>query len=398
MPQLHRVLTLIRWTFWLHAWGYGGADQQDILIVGIGFALSALLWTALSRKVWVPLLIVGGGALFCLADWGMLQLLPRLEISYSQISSGLWFVLLGRGIVLAGANGLALVGLGLVRLFRGRRAWHWGTCIILSGQLLASGFFLDMWLIEPLSVSVSRLEIRSEKLSPDAPPIRVIQLSDIHLVTYGPRERRVVARVNRLRPDLILLTGDYVNVVNKESFEALRQMLGDLKAPYGIYAVTGNIDLSLGVMGPLAFEPTGVRVLNNEMVDLDIQGQQIQMVGLSAHGSIFSGLRQMEKLEEQPSDRFRLLLFHYPDFIKLAPRAHIDLYLAGHTHGGQVRLPFYGALIIDSLWEEDYEMGHYDVEGTTLFVSRGIGFSGGYEPQVRFRCPPEVVLITLRGK
>jgi len=372
-------------------------DRRDILIVGVAFGLSALLWAILSRKVWASLLIMGTGALLCLADGGMLKLLPRLEISYSQVSSGLWFTLLGRGIALALANGLALLGLGLWRLVRGRRAWRWGAWIILVGQLLTSACFLDMWLIEPLSVSVTRVELLSEKLSPDAPPLRVIQLSDIHLVTYGPRERRVVARVNQLHPDLILLTGDYVNAQGRESFSALRQMLGALKAPYGIYAVTGNVDLSLGVMEPWAFEPAGVRVLHDEVVDLEIHGQPIQIVGLSAHGSVLSGLRQMEKLEEQPSDRFRLLLFHYPDFIKLAPRAHVDLYLAGHTHGGQVRLPFYGALLIDSLWEEDYEMGRYDVEGTTLFVSRGIGFSGGYEPQVRFRCPPEVVLITLKG-
>jgi predicted MPP superfamily phosphohydrolase len=110
------------------------------------------------------------------------------------------------------------------------------------------------------------------------------------------------------------------------------------------------------------------------------------------------GLDLMTELRHRESKSYRILLFHYPDFAQLAAQAHVDLYLAGHTHGGQVRVPFYGALLVNSLVSGEYQMGRYDIEDTTLFVSRGVGFSGGYEPQVRFRCPPEVVLITLRGK
>jgi predicted MPP superfamily phosphohydrolase len=345
----------------------------------------------------MPLLIMAVGALLHLTDRGMLELLPRLEISQGQVSSALWFMLLGRGIALAAANGLALLGLGLVRLFGGRSAWRWGGWIVLGGQLLASVIFLDAWLVEPLGLSVSRLDISSPKLSPDAPAIRIVQLSDIHLVTYGPRERQVVARVNQLRPDLILLTGDYLNALGTQTFGHLQQMLADLEAPYGIYAVTGNVDLSprvmMGILGP-----AGSRILDNEVVDVEVRGQQLQIVGLSVSGSFSGALRMVEELRNRAADRFRLLLFHYPDFITLSPGAQIDLYLAGHTHGGQVRLPFYGALLTESLWEEDYDMGRYDVGDTVLFVSRGTGFSGGYEPQVRFRCPPEVVLITLRGE
>lgn len=397
MLHLHRVLALIERAFWLRVSGYGGLGRRDTLLIAIGFALSGLLWAVLSRKVWMPLLIIAVGALLHFADREMLELLPQLEISHGQIPSALWFMLLGRGIALAAANGLALLGLGLVRLFGGRSAWRWGGWIVLAGQLLASVIFLDAWVIEPLRLSVSRLEISSPKLSPHAPPIRIVQLSDIHIVTYGPRERQVVARVDQLRPDLILLTGDYLNALSQQAFAALQQMLGDLEAPYGIYAVTGNVDLYPRTMMEM-LEPAVSRILDNEVVDVEVHDQQIQIVGLSAHGSFSGALRATEKLRDRAADRFRLLLYHYPDFITLSPRAQIDLYLAGHTHGGQVRLPFYGALLIDSLWEEDYEMGRYDVDGTVLFVSRGIGFSGGYEPQVRFRCPPEVVLITLRGK
>ena len=398
ITHLHRLVTLITQSIWFHLSGYGGVDRQDILIVGLCLALSALLWTMLSFRAWVPLSILGGGALLYLSDWGMLQLLPRLNISHGQVSSGLWFTLLGRGIALATANGLALLSLGLWWLFSGRWAWRWGIWMVLGGQLIASGLFLDMWLVEPLRVSRSGIEISSEKLSSDAPPIRVVQISDIHMVTYGPREQRVVARVNQLQPDLIFLTGDYLNDLGEQSYVGLRRMMEDLIAPHGIYAVTGNIDLAASSMVSRIFEPAGVRLLNNEIIDVEIHGQRIQLVGLKAHSSILSGLNLMQGLQDQASDCFRILLFHYPDFIELASRAHIDLYLAGHTHGGQVRFPYLGALHVPSIGNGNYVMGRYDMEDTTLFVSRGTGFSAGYEPQVRFRCPPEVVLITLRGE
>jgi len=345
----------------------------------------------------MPLLIMAAGALFHLTDRGLLELLPRLEISHGQASSALWFMLLGRGIALAAANGLALLSLGLLRLFKGRSVWRWGGWIVLAGQLLASVIFLNAWIIEPMRLSVTRLEISSPKLSSHAPPVRIVQISDIHVVTYGPRERQVIARVNQLRPDMILMTGDYINALGQQTLGALQRIVADLEAPYGIYAVTGNVDLTpramTGILGP-----TGSQVLDNEIVDVGVRGQQLQIVGLTTYGSFPRALSLIEDLRAQAADRFRLVLAHYSDFITLSRGAQIDLYLAGHTHGGQVRLPYYGALLIDSLWQEDYEMGRYDVEGTVLFVSRGTGFSGGYEPQVRFRCPPEVVLITLRGE
>jgi len=396
--QLHRVVTLLGWVFWRHVTGWEGLDHRDLLIMGSLLASSALLWTVISFRARAALLILGGGVLLSLIDWGLLELLPRLEISYGRVPSGLWLMLLGRGLTLVAANGLALLILGLWRLFGGRPAWHWGAWMVLGGQLVASALFLDMWLVEPLRVSVSQVELSSEKLPPDMPPIRMVQISDIHMVTYGPRERKVVALANQLRPDLILLTGDYLNELSERSYAALRQMAEDLEAPHGIYAVTGNVDLAVRLIVSLALDPAGVRLLDNERVEVDLHGGRLELVGLSAHDGALRGLRTLERLRGQPAGRYRILLFHYPDFVELASQAGVDLYLAGHTHGGQVRLPLLGALYVNSLVRRDYEMGRYDVGGTTLFVSRGVGFSGGYEPQARFHCPPEVVLITLQGR
>jgi predicted MPP superfamily phosphohydrolase len=90
-----------------------------------------------------------------------------------------------------------------------------------------------------------------------------------------------------------------------------------------------------------------------------------------------------------------LLLYHTPDLIETADREEIDLYLAGHTHGGQVRLPFFGAIVTMSAYGKQYEMGLYQLNPTTLYVSRGVGMEGMGLPRVRFLCPPEIVLIEL---
>jgi predicted MPP superfamily phosphohydrolase len=96
-----------------------------------------------------------------------------------------------------------------------------------------------------------------------------------------------------------------------------------------------------------------------------------------------------------PTDAYSLLLYHTPDLIESASAAQINLYLAGHTHGGQVRLPFYGAIITASRHHKQYEMGAYTVGETFLYVSRGLGMEGYGMPRLRFLCPPELVLFEL---
>jgi predicted MPP superfamily phosphohydrolase len=99
-----------------------------------------------------------------------------------------------------------------------------------------------------------------------------------------------------------------------------------------------------------------------------------------------------------PPDSMKLLLYHSPELMPLAQQYPVDLYLCGHTHGGQVRLPFYGALITSSSLGKRYEMGPYLEKDTLLYVSRGIGLEGLSAPRMRLLCPPEIVLFTLGGK
>ncbi len=92
-----------------------------------------------------------------------------------------------------------------------------------------------------------------------------------------------------------------------------------------------------------------------------------------------------------------MLLFHMPDRVQEARAGGVDLYLAGHTHGGQIRLPLYGAMLTATETGKRYEMGRYDLDGLTLYVSRGIGMEGMAAPRARFLCPPEIVCLDIVG-
>ena len=98
-----------------------------------------------------------------------------------------------------------------------------------------------------------------------------------------------------------------------------------------------------------------------------------------------------------PADSARVLLYHSPELMPLVQQHPVELYLCGHTHGGQVRLPFYGAIVTSSVTGKRYEMGAYDEQETMLYVSRGIGLEGLSAPRMRLFCPPEIVLHTLSG-
>ena len=106
----------------------------------------------------------------------------------------------------------------------------------------------------------------------------------------------------------------------------------------------------------------------------------------------------VQLVDASPNGVPRILLYHTPDLMPLATKQGVDLYLSGHTHGGQIRAPFYGAILTSSQFGKRYEMGRY-VEGKTdLYVSRGVGLEGMGAPRIRLFAPPEITLITIEGK
>lgn len=156
------------------------------------------------------------------------------------------------------------------------------------------------------------------------------------------------------------------------------------------FAVRGNWDVWYWYNQNL-FEGTGVRALNGEPEKIEINGVPIRLAGIF----VDSERKTAETIRQIPKNEFSIFLYHYPDLIEPVSDAEIDLYCAGHTHGGQVAMPFYGALVTLSKFGKKYEGGTYEVGKTSLNVNRGIGMEGGNTPRVRFWARPEITVIDI---
>jgi len=245
---------------------------------------------------------------------------------------------------------------------------------------------LYAYFVEPYWIEVSRIKIETPKLKAGS-KIIIVQLSDIHSNGWNRNERRIPSIVNDLNPDVICLTGDYINKI--EALDAVRKMVGELKAKYEIYAVRGNWDVDIAPHVDI-FKGLKVKMLMGEGERISISGNNIYIAGLDVNDD--SALPQA--LAMRGRGDFTILLFHYPDLIEDLKGYDIDLYLAGHTHGGQVALPLYGAVLTNSKYGKKYERGLYKVGETLLYVNRGIGVIG---LPLRFLSRPEISVFELIG-
>lgn len=253
--------------------------------------------------------------------------------------------------------------------------------------LLLAVCFFYAWLIEPYWIEITKKKIDTPKLK-EGTKVRIVHLSDIHSKGWGKNERRIPLIVNSFNPDIICLTGDYMNDIN--ALNAVRRMVGELEAKYGIFAVRGNWDAELFPDVEI-FKDLPVRMLNGESTKLKIEGGEIYIVGLDVYSeSSLEGLLPSKKEKD-----FVILLHHYPDLIEDIKEEGIDLYLSGHTHGGQVALPFYGAILTFSKYGKKYEKGLHEVGKTILYVNRGIGTE---TLPLRFFSRPEIAVFDIEGK
>ena len=209
----------------------------------------------------------------------------------------------------------------------------------------------------------------------------------------GPRKlEEVVARVNQSRPHIVLLAGDYVvSGARGGDFvppERTASLLSKLEAPLGVFAVLGNHDHWYdGPRVRRAFESAGIRVLENENVRVEGEGFDFWLVGI---GDLMAGNPDVAgALAGLPQEGAAIALTHNPDlFPEITDR--VALTLAGHTHGGQVDFPFWGAPVVPSRFGERYVRGHVVEQGRHLFVTSGLGTS---ILPVRFRVPPEIAIL-----
>jgi predicted MPP superfamily phosphohydrolase len=347
------------------------------------FALVLLippLLVALLHRSWWWLL---GLWLFNLADWTLLACLPRIGRSYGPAKP-------------------PAVLLAVLRFFPSLLPLP----LAVAAQVLGTLLVIYAFWIEPLGLELTHQRLTSPKLPP-GPPLRVLHLADLHAeIQLTAREQRLRAQLRELAPDVILFSGDFLNLSyldDPRALAAARLVLAELHAPLGVYAVSGSPAVDKPSLVPQVLAGLdNIRWLQDEVVSLPHAGGRVDVVGLTCtHKPFVDGPRLRAVLADaylgQPASErpFTILLYHTPDLAPEAAEAGIDLQLSGHTHGGQVRLPLYGALFAGSLYGKSFEAGRIQQNGLTLYVSRGIGLEGKGAPRVRFLTPPEIILWEL---
>ncbi len=364
-------------------------------IPGIVLAIYIEIFTLLVVAVWAVReesldigFAVGIGFLaFAIIDWMALAALPRRRRSYGPVAPTL--------IALTFVRAFFTIIIGLLRV-----GPLWASTLVEVSNFALTGYVLDSLWGEPFHLTVSKITLKSRKLR-GAPPLRVMHLSDFHIERLTRREAKILKLIDEMRPDVILYTGDLLNFSYLDDGRArsdCRELLSQLHAPLGVYAVLGTplIDTPEVIKDTYACVDN-VRLLINQAIE--IEGYpQVQIIGLTCSHDPTLDVPKLDRVRANvPPDKFTILLYHSPDLMPEAARAKIDLYTCGHTHGGQIRLPLIGALVTSSIYGKRYEMGRYNQDDTTLYVSRGIGMEGKGAPRMRFLCPPEIELFELRG-
>ena len=224
-------------------------------------------------------------------------------------------------------------------------------------------------------------------------------LADIHHGPFVPLAyiRHVVAMTNALKPDLVLLAGDYVHGHHSYITPGIEE-LGKLKATIGRYAVRGNHDNHSSNRDNFDYRPyssealvqAGLPELTNRGEWLERKGERLRICGV---GDLWTDRQDLGAALGDATERDAvILLSHNPDFAEKVRDERVGLVLSGHTHGGQVVIPGFGAPIVPSLYGQKYLYGLVRAPACQVFVTRGVGT---ISPPVRFVCRPEVVLVTL---
>ncbi len=255
-------------------------------------------------------------------------------------------------------------------------------CLAAVGLLcVLYGYFVEPYWIEVNTYSIPTVKLHNARF-------RIVHISDLHCDDKPRAEHQLVQLINAAKPDIVVFTGDAIN--EQAALELFRKTMRDIEAPLGKFAVTGNNDVVYWRTLNL-YKQTGFHLLNTGVETITKDGESIGIGGLDYE----QGEHSWQTIGKFQPDTFNLFLYHNADMLEYYPNPPYDLYLSGHTHGGQVALPFYGALLTLSRHGKKYEAGLYDVGGHHLFVNRGIGMEGGFAPRVRFCARPQIAVFDI---
>jgi predicted MPP superfamily phosphohydrolase len=244
--------------------------------------------------------------------------------------------------------------------------------------------------------SRDRFFVNQERIWLDGLPnafdaLRVVQISDIHHGLFLPKEwlAEAVRQANRLDPDVIALTGDFVTY-SRRNIGPAAEILGRLRARHGVFAVLGNHDFRVDADAVTqALRRQHIEVLRNRHIEIGFGGESLYLAGVDDYGYGADVRRAMKGI---PRGAATVLLAHNPRIISLASRNGVSLVLSGHTHGGQVNIPLLGTVYGRSPQRLRYKIGWDRLGPTQIYVSRGIGT---IVLPWRLRCPAEITSLEL---
>lgn len=255
--------------------------------------------------------------------------------------------------------------------------------------------------IEPNRLNINYESLSSELIGKNDENIKIVQFSDIHLSDYFNINdlKKVVKNINAQNPDIVIFTGDLIDHYNNYSYKGdidkIWEALGEIKAPLGKYAVYGNHDYGGGAerVYKKIMEKSNFILLVNDNVKLE-QGN-INIIGLD--DAIFGSIDVDKVVKSIDDNYYNIIISHEPDIVEKYLEYSIDLFLAGHSHGGQVNIPFFSTNILPPLAEK-YVSGIYKFENdreTIMYVNVGIGTS---QVPLRFMAVPEIAVFNLKHK
>jgi len=267
----------------------------------------------------------------------------------------------------------------------------------IGGVLTLAGGYTYSRYFEPRFLDIKKLTITHSTIPKSFDGFKIVQFSDTHLSDYFTIDRlkTIVDKINSLSPDLLFFTGDLMDEPNQYTqINKIVPILEKLEAPFGKFAVYGNhdhggygTDIYRNVITMSGFTLLQNEVRNISMLDghkISVSGIDDLMLGKPSYEGTLGNLKE---------DTFNILLAHEPDAALEVKKYHVHLQLSGHSHGGQVQLPFYGPLITPPYATEYFE-GLYEIDNMKLYVNRGLGTT---RLPFRFLSTPELTQLTLKS-
>ncbi len=272
--------------------------------------------------------------------------------------------------------------------------------VLKMASLAAAGaLLLDVTELDRHHLTVLEETIRIPQLPAGFDGFRIVQISDFHYHEYDEDSflRQAVARVNSLRPDMVALTGDFItahgiaNPANRRHAFGCASILKEIACPLRFCSL-GNHDSIDNPAVIQALQSAGLTVLHNRFESIDLHGDRLWISGIA--DAYFDAPDLSRALPRDRNGSPVILLGHEPDIApRIAEYGGVDLMLAGHTHGGQVRLPILPPMFLPDMGRH-YIHGLFQVNGLQLYVNRGLGT---VHLPIRFRCPPEITVLTLQA-